>query len=320
MRERVIQVSGRGIKTFRLAALALFLPAAAVRSQNFDIRNADEFHKIVPADASVKKLAGGMHFTEGPVWFDRDGGYLIFSDIPAAELKKWSAKEALTTFRTNTGEANGNTSDREGRLITCGHVSRRMMITEKDGTVRTLVERYEGGRFNSPNDAVVKSDGSIWFSDPDYGLGKNPMEVPGQYVYRLEPKNGKIAPVVKNCDKPNGLCFSPDEKLLYVADSGQPHDIKVYDVKNDGTVANSRVFCVIDQGVPDGIRCDASGRVFSSAGDGVQLFDANGELIGKILVPETPANLSFGGTDHKTLFITARSSLYSIELNVKGAK
>ena len=143
-----------------------------------------------------------MHFTEGPAWIDANGGYLIFSDIPAKELKKWDATNGLTTFRTNTAGANGNTVDREGpRLITCGHVSRKMLITEKDGAIRTLVERYEGGRFNSPNDAVVKSDHSIWFSDPDYGLGKNPAEVPGQYVYRFEPKSGKIVPVVKDCDK-----------------------------------------------------------------------------------------------------------------------
>jgi gluconolactonase len=319
MRERIFHLSRGGINTFASVAL-LFLPLADMCAQNFDIRNADEFHKIVPADAQLKKLAGEMHFTEGPAWFDRDGGYLVFSDIPANELKKWSAKDGLTTFRANTHGANGNCVDREGRLITCGHISRRMMITEKDGTIRTLVECYEGGRFNSPNDAVVKSDGTIWFSDPDYGLGNNPMEVPGQYVYRFEPKTGKIAPVVKDCDKPNGLCFSPDEKRLYIADSGRPHDIKVYDVQKDGTIANGRVFCVIDKGVPDGIRCDADGRVFSSAGDGVQIFNTNGELIGKILVPESPANLCFGGKNHKTLFITARTSLYSIELNVKGAK
>ena len=319
MRDRIIRSPCRGIKTFILAA-TLFLPVGALRAQNFDIRIADEFQKIVPTNASLTKLADGMHFTEGPAWFDANGGYLIFSDIPAKELKKWDATNGLTTFRTNSGGANGNTVDRDGRLITCGHESRKMLITEKDGTIRTLVERYEGGRFNSPNDAVVKSDYSIWFSDPDYGLGKKSAEVPGQYVYRFEPKSGKIAPVIKDCDKPNGLCFSPDEKLLYVADSGQPHDIKVYDVLKNGTVTNRHVFCVIDLGVPDGIRCDAEGRVFSSAGDGVQIFSSRGELIGKILVPETPANVCFGGKDHKTLFITARSSLYSIDLNAKGAR
>ena len=281
---------------------------------------AAEFNRIVSTNAELKKLASGMHFLEGPAWLARDGGYLIFSDIPAEKMMKWSAAEGLTTYRTNTGGANGNTVDREGRLITCGHLSRRMMITEKDGTIRTLVERYEGGRFNSPNDAVVKSDGAIWFSDPDYGLGKAAPEVPGQYVYRFEPKTGKIAPVVKDCDKPNGLCFSPNEKKLYVADSGTPHDIRVYDVRKDGTVANGRLFCVIDKGVPDGIRCDEAGRVFSSAGDGVQIFDKDGALIGKILVPEIPGEPLFWRQRAKDFVHHGAVALYSIELNVKGAK
>jgi gluconolactonase len=320
MREPFVNFPPGRMLRFALPLLLLFLALVNLRAGNFDVRMAAEFNRIVPANAELKKLAGGMQFVEGPAWFVRDGGFLIFSDIPASELKKWSARDGLTTFRTNTHGANGNCVDRDGRLITCGHVSRRMMITEKDGTIRTLVERYEGGRFNSPNDAVVKSDRTIWFSDPDYGLGQSKPEVPGEYVYRLEPKTGKIAAVVKDCDKPNGLCFSPDEKRLYVADSGKPHDIKVYDVRRDGTVANGRVFCTIDQGVPDGIRCDEAGRVFSSAGDGVQIFNPDGALVGKILVPESPANLCFGGKNRKTLFITARTSLYSIELNVKGAR
>jgi gluconolactonase len=306
-------------KILLLVSLVLIgqnVPAAT----EFDVRMTSEFHKIVPANAELKKLGGGLGFVEGPTWFARDGGYLIFSDIPGEKLMKWSAKDGLTTYRVNTHGANGNCVDRDGRLITCEHLSRRVTRTEKDGTIETLVERYEGGRFNSPNDVVVKSDRTVWFSDPDYGLGNAPREVPGMYVYRLWPKTGKIMPVVKDCDHPNGLCFSPDEKRLYVADSGKPHQVMVYDVKKDGTLSNGRVFCVIDKGVPDGMRCDATGRLFSSAGDGVQIFDENGQLIGKILVPETPANLCFGGKDRKTLFITARTSLYCIELNVQGAK
>ena len=164
-----------------------------------------------------------------------------------------------------------------------------------------MADKYEGKKFNAPNDVVVKSDGTVWFTDPDYGLGKQPKEVAGLYVYRLDPKSGSISVVVEDCDHPNGLCFSPDEKRLYVADSGKPHLIRAYDVQKNGTVDNGRVFCVIDKGGPDGIRCDAKGRVFSSAGDGVHIFDADGALIGKILVPETPANLCFGGKDGKTL-------------------
>jgi gluconolactonase len=197
--------------------------------------------------------------------------------------------------------------------------ARDVVRTEKDGSLTILIDRFEGKRFNAPNDLVVKSDNTIYFTDPDYGLPKGAAELPGLYVYRLNPDTKKIAVIIKDCDHPNGICFSPDEKKLYIADSGAPHHIKVYDVQTDGTVANGRVFCVIDKGVPDGIRCDEAGRVFSSAGDGVQIFSVNGELIGKILVPECPANLAFGGRDGHTLYITARTSLYSIPVSVKGA-
>jgi gluconolactonase len=302
------------------AALSLIVAPTVLQAGNFDIRNPAEFRKIVPADAELKKLAGGMKFVEGPVWIKREGGYLIFSNIPDEQLKKWSDKDGLTTFREHSHEANGNCTDREGRLVSCEGGARRVTLTEKDGSIRTLAETADGKKFNSPNDVVVKSDGSIWFSDPDYGLGQKPREAGGLYIYRLNPKTGDISAVVKDCDHPNGLCFSPDEKRLYVADSGAPHLVRVYDVKRDGTVANGRVFCVIDQGVPDGIRCDAKGRLFSSAGDGVQIFDREGGLIAKILVPEVPANLCFGGADGKTLFITARTSLYAIPVLVKGAK
>lgn len=303
-----------------LLSLFAFIPTPASRAADFDIRNQSEFQRLVPKNAELKKLAGGMKFVEGPVWLAKGDGHLIFSNIPDEQLKKWDAVEGLTTFRTNTHSANGNCLDRQGRLISCEGGARRVSITELDGSVRVLVDQIDGKKFNSPNDVVVKSDHSIWFTDPDYGLGSQPREVAGLYVYRLEPKTGKIAAVVTDCDHPNGLCFSPDEKRLYVADSGKPHHIRVYDVDKAGAVSNGRIFCVIDKGVPDGIRCDTNGRVFSSAGDGVQIFDTKGELIGKILVPEVPANLCFGGKDGKTLFITARTSLYSIPVLVKGDK
>jgi gluconolactonase len=158
----------------------------------------------------------------------------------------------------------------------------------------------------------VKSDGTVWFTDPDYGLGGNKKEQEGNFVFRFDPKTKQVSAVVKDFDKPNGICFSPDEKKLYVADSGKPHHIRVFDVQKDGTLANGKIFCVIDKGVPDGIRCDKQGRVWSSAGDGVHIFAPDGSLIGKTLVPESPANLCFGGKDGKTLYITARSSLYAI--------
>ena len=287
---------------------------------DFDVRNEAEWKKIVPADAKLQKLAGDMGFVEGPVWVNKDGGFLVFSDIPNDELKKWTPKDRLSTFRKPSQNANGNTLDQQGRLVTCEHSGRRVSILEKDGSLKMLVDQFDGKKFNSPNDVVVKSDGTVWFTDPDYGLGKNPREQEGNFVYRFNPKDKSIVAVAKDFNKPNGLCFSPDEKKLYVADSGQPRHIRVFDVQKDGSLANGKVFCAIDKGGPDGIRCDAKGRIFSSAGDGVQIFSASGELIGKILVPEAPANLCFGGKDGKTLFITARKSLYSIPVLVKGAK
>jgi gluconolactonase len=279
----------------------------------------DEWSKLVPPDAKVEKLAGGMKFTEGPVWSSADGGFLVFSDIPADELKKWSKKDGLSTFRKPSHKTNGNTRDGEGRLISCEHGSRTVTRTGADGKVETLAERYDGKRLNSPNDAAVRSDGTIWFTDPPYGLEGRPSEQPGNFVYRLDPKTKDLKVVVKDMKWPNGICFSPDEKRLYVANSdGRNALINVFDVKEDGTLGGGREFCRIDKGVPDGIRCDAAGRVWSSAGDGVHVFSTDGKLLGKIPVPESPANLCFGGEDGKTLFITARTSLYAVKTNVAG--
>ncbi len=304
--------------SFVLCVLCSFqLPTVAA---DFDVRDEAEFRKIVAPDAKVEKLATGMKFCEGPVWVPRDGGYLVFSDIPADELKQWTAKDGLSTFRKPSFNANGNTVDRQHRLISCEHSGRRVSRLDADGTSVTLVDRFGDKKFNSPNDAAVKSDGSIWFTDPDYGLGKNPHDYEGCFVFRFDPKTKALTVLVKDFDKPNGICLSPDEQKLYVADSGQPRHIRVFDVQKDGTVTGGAVFCQIDKGVPDGIRCDAKGRVWSSAGDGIHIFAPDGKLIGKILVPETPANLCFGGKDGKTLFITARTSLYSIPVLVKGAK
>jgi gluconolactonase len=193
--------------------------------------------------------------------------------------------------------------------------------------LKTVVDAFDGKKLNSPNDVVVKSDGTLWFTDPEYGLKNDPnakgkklgKEQEANHVFRHDPKTGKTTALVNDFVQPNGLAFSPDEKKLYVADSGTPKHIRVFDVKADGTVSGGSVFCKIDVGGPDGIRVDQDGRVWSSAGDGVQIFNPNGALIGKILVPEAPANLCFGGADGKTLFITARKSLYSVKVNVTGA-
>ncbi len=287
---------------------------------DFDIRDEAEFKKVIASDARLVKQATGMSFTEGPVWLEWDGGFLVFSDIPANELKQWTATGGLATFRAPSFNANGNTVDREGRLITCEHSGRRVSILESDGTLRTLVDRHDGRKFNSPNDAVVKSDGTVWFTDPPYGLPRGETkEQEGNFVFRFDPKMKATTIVARDFDMPNGLCFSPDEKRLYIADSGKPRHLRVFEVQNDGTLTGGAVFAKIDQGVPDGIRSDIEGRVWSSAGDGVHVFAPDGKLIGKILVPEGPANLCFGGKDGTTLFITARTSLYSISVLVKGA-
>ena len=295
--------------------------------------DATEFKKLLAEDAQVEKLAGGFGFLEGPVWTNRDGGYLIFSDIPRHELKKWSQKEGVTTFRAPSNN-NGNTRDSQGTLITAEHDGRRVVRTGTDGTIDVLVDRYQGKRLNSPNDVVVKRDGTIWFTDPPYGLPNRTegKELDKNYVFRFDPKSGQLTTLVDDFDMPNGLAFSPDERILYIADSGKPAHIRAFDVRDDGSITNDRVFCTLDKGIPDGFRCDTEGRVWTSAGDGVHLFATDGSLIGKIITPdapgrfdpnkigpEVPANVCFGGPQWSTLYITACTSLYRIETKVKGA-
>ena len=294
---------------------------AAALAADFDIQDQAGFKKIFPGSAKVERLATGMKFVEGPVWMPgKGGGFLVFSDIPANELKKWSRSGGLETFRTPSDNANGNTLDREGRLVTAEHGARRVSRTEKDGTVVTVLDSVEGKKLNSPNDVVVKSDGTIWFTDPPYGLAGRPKEQPGNYVYLYDERTRSATAVIKDFDMPNGLCFSPDESKLYVADSGKPRHIRVFPVKADGSVGDGSVFAAIDKGGPDGIRCDAAGRVWSSSGDGAQIFAPDGKLIARILLPEAAANLAFGGPKGTTLYLTARTSLYAVETKVRQAK
>lgn len=283
----------------------------------FVIDDPDEFSLIVPTGAEVVLLATGMQFVEGPVWIpDRD--CLLFSDIPANVIRKWQ-KKTLSVYRKPSRHANGNLLDEKGRLVTCEHGSRTVTRTSKDGRVETLIAGHDGRKFNSPNDLAIRSDGTIWFSDPPYGLKKRTREMDSNNVFCFHPETGKTEIAASDFDRPNGLCLSPDEKRLYIADSGRPRHIRVFEVKPDGSLARGKVFCKIDKGAPDGIRCDEKGRVFSSAADGVHLFAPDGKRIGKILVPESAANLCFGGTKGKKLFITARTSLYAIELKVGGS-
>ncbi len=296
------------------------MAAAPVVAADFEVKDEAAFRKLFPAGAKVEQLATGMQFVEGPVWLPSKGGMLVFSDIPANQLKKWDRKDGLGVFREPSNNINGNTLDGEGRLVSAEHGGRRVSRTEKDGSVKSLVDSFEGKKLSSPNDVVVKGDGTIWFTDPDYGLAGRPKETAGNYVYRFDPKSNTLSAVVKDFDKPNGLCFSPDEKKLYVADSGKPRHIRVFPVNGDGTVGAGAVFAAIDKGGPDGIRCDEGGRVWSSSGDGAQVFGEDGKLIVRILLPESAANLAFGGAEGKTLFLTARKSLYAVETLVRDGK
>ena len=308
----------KAITIAQLSFLSIAASSALRSASDFDVRNEAEFRKIFPPNAKVTTLADGFGFTEGPVWIPRDGGYLVFSDIQKNRLNKWTAKDGITTFREPSRNANGNTLDRQGRLVTAEHSGRRVSRMERDGSVVTVVDRFDGKKFNSPNDVVVKSDGTIWFTDPPYGVPTGEAkEQAGNYVFRYDPATKLTTVLVKDFDMPNGLCFSPDEKRLYIADSGTPHHIRVFDVGSGERVSNGRVFAVIEKGAPDGIRCDTNGRVWASSGNGADVFAPDGSLIVKINLPKAGANLTFGGKDGTTLFITAREGLYSVETKAR---
>ena len=279
--------------------------------------------------AHLDRLYDGCRWAEGPVWF-ADAGHLVWSDIPNQRMLRWTEGGGVSVFRAPSNFSNGNTRDRMGRLVTCEHGLRRVTRTEPDGSITVLADAYGGKRLNSPNDVVAHSDGSLWFTDPSYGIlsdyegYKAPQEQPTRNVYRIDPSGG-ITVVADDFTQPNGLAFSPDERLLYIADSAFSHDpahpthIRVFDVAGSG-LANGRVFATIDTGLPDGIRVDTQGNLWSSAGDGVHCFAADGTLLGKILVPEVVANLTFGGPRRNRLFITATTSLYAVYVTATGAQ
>ena len=285
------------------------------------------FDTYVLGNAPVKQLATGFDWVEGPVWFG-DANCLLFSDIPNNRILRWTPGDGITTYREPSNFSNGHTRDRQGRLISCEHGTRRVTRTEHDGTITVIADEFDGKRLNSPNDVVVKSDGSIWFTDPHYGImtnyegHKSDQELPCQ-VYRVDPDTRAITAMVTDMDCPNGLAFSPDETQLYVADTGKMFDanahqtIRVYDVTNDGT-QNGREFHKIDPGCSDGFRLDTDGNIWSSAADGVHCISPAGKLLGKIRVPELVSNVCFGGRAKQQLFITATTSVYSIKLNRVG--
>ncbi|KUP90793.1 SMP-30/gluconolactonase/LRE family protein [Tritonibacter horizontis] len=287
------------------------------------------FAALVHPMSKLERIAEGFTWTEGPVWFgDRD--CLLFSDIPSRRILRWSEADGLSVYRNDSGFNNGNTRDRQGRLIGCRHGPRDVVRTEYDGTLTVLARTWQGKRLNSPNDVVVSSDGAVWFTDPTYGILSNfegfrtPPEQPARNVYRLS-SEGDLSVVAGDFVQPNGLCFSPDETRLYIAESGSSHDddvpavIRVFDVTGN-RLEDGGVFATIDDGLPDGLRCDMQGNLWSSARDGVHCFDPQGVLLGKILVPETVSNLCFGGADGQRLFITATTGVYRTFVDVMGAE
>jgi gluconolactonase len=286
------------------------------------------FAGMVLANAPLELLAENFRWVEGPVWF-ADHECLLFSDIPNDRIMRWT-EAGVSIFRSPARFSNGQTRDGQGRLITCCHQSRSVIRTELDGGITVLADRYEGKRLNAPNDVVVKSDGSIWFTDPHYGIntdyegGKQTPELPPR-LYRLDPQ-GQLTIAAENFDGPNGLCFSPDESRLYVAESGaqfapEPRrHIAVFELAADGmSLEPGRIFHKVEPGFADGLRCDEAGNLWSSAADGVHCLAPDGALLGKILVPSTVSNLTFGGRHRSRLFICAGQKLYAIYTNVRGA-
>lgn len=293
------------------------------------------FEKYRTFNAALERLWTGARWAEGPVWFG-DGRFLLFSDAPNNRILRWTEETgAVTVFRCPSNCANGHTRDRRGRLVSCEHDSRRVTRTELDGTITVLIDRYQGKRLNSPNDVIAHSNGSIWFTDPSYGILSNyeghvdKSELPTN-VYCLDPDTGEATVVVGDIAQPNGLCFSPDEKLLYIVGPdqplGKPNPIQVFDVVDGRKLENGRVFCEMSPGCSDGIRCDVDGNVWAAAQlggdgyDGVQIFAPEGKLIGRILLPEACSNLCFGGAKRNRLFLTASQSLYALYVNTQGAQ
>jgi gluconolactonase len=328
------------------AALAFELPAiAAEQERKNPVAYPDpavevidpRFAKYKVGNAAVERLYTGTRWSEGPVWFG-DGRYLLWSDIPNNRMLRWSEETGeVSVFRSPSNYSNGNYRDRQGRLLTCEHDTRRLTRTEYDGTITVLMDGFQGKKLNAPNDLAVHSDGAIWFTDPGYGIMSNyeghkaTFELPA-VVYRLDPRTHEATVVASDMDKPNGICFSPEEKLLYIVDTGapkragDPHAIRVYDVVDGVRLKNGRLFVDMSPGSSDGIRCDTDGNVWSAAGwggadfNGVHVFAPDGKLIGKIHLPEMCANLCFGGAKKNRLFMAASQSLYAVYVNAEGGQ
>jgi len=298
---------------------------------SFDVVDA-RFYRLALPYVNVEKLYSGCRWSEGPAWFAA-GRYLVWSDIPNDRMLRFDETDnSVSVFRHPALHSNGNTVDLQGRLVTCEHRSRCVSRTEFDGTRTVLADRYAGRRFNSPNDVVVKRDGSVWFTDPSYGIDSeyegdaSPPEIGSNDVYRLDPASGDVTRVATDFVQPNGLAFSPDESVLYVVDTGLthvddgPHHVRRFAVSSNGqSLTGGDVFATCPKGLYDGLRVDVHGNVWLSAGDGVHCHASDGSLLGRILIPEAVANLCFGGPKRNRLFITATTSLYSVFLNTRAA-
>ena len=295
---------------------------ADIEGAGFEVLD-ERFEDCFVGHVAVERLWTGGRWLEGAAWFAA-GRYLVFSDIPNDRIMRYDdTNGVVSVFRAPASNANGNTVDTQGRLVTCEHRARRVTRTEHDGSITVIADRFDGKRLNSPNDVVVRSDGTVWFSDPPYGIATDyegdraEQEIEGCHVYRADPVTGEVARVVSTMAKPNGLAFSPDEVILYVGDTGVTHrkdgpkHIRKFAVEGD-TLSELGVFATCTAGLFDGFRVDTAGRVWAGAGDGVHCFDPDGTLIGKIRIPETVANLAFGGPKRNRLFITARQSLYAV--------
>ncbi len=276
-------------------------------------------------DAFFARLHTGGRWLEGPAYFAA-GRYLVFSDIPNNQMLRWDETSgAVGVFRAPSGYANGNTVDRQGRLVTCEHGNRRVSRTEHDGSVTVLADRYQGMRLNSPNDVVERSDGSIWFTDPSYGIDSDyegyhaESEIGACNVYRIDPGSGEVRLVAGDFVRPNGLAFTLDERQLYIVDTREKH-VRRFDVTDAGTRKGGEVFATCTAGSFDGMRLDHQGNVWISAHDGVHVFAPDGTLIGKLHVPEVVSNLAFGGPRRNDLFVTATSTVYALRVNVTAGR
>ncbi|WP_033339781.1 SMP-30/gluconolactonase/LRE family protein [Catenuloplanes japonicus] len=282
--------------------------------------------KGIGGDRVLTRLHTGCRWTEGPAYFPA-GRYLVFSDIPNERILRYDETTgAVGVFREPSGHANGHTVDRNGRLVSCEHGNRRVTRTEHDGSITVIADRWDGKRLNSPNDLVERADGTIWFTDPSYGIDsdyeghKSAGEIGACHVYRADPATGEVRLVAHDFDRPNGLAFSRDETRLYIVDTARKH-IRLFDVDPaNGTLTGGDVFGTCDAGSFDGLRLDSDGRVWVAASDGLHCFDPDGTLIGKLHVPECVSNLTFGGPKRNQLYLTATTSLYTIRVNVNGAR